>query len=214
MNPVRVLVVEDHPVVRSGILHAISQVDGIEVVGQAQNGLEVAHLVEEYSPDVLLLDMELPGMSGLDVASQTHAQHPEVKILALSGHDDRNYVQGILDEGACGYLTKDGSGDLLVHAILGVSQGEKGWFSERIHSLMVNWAELKANLFGRLSPRERDVLLLLTEGKSNQQIAGDLGISAKTVEKYLYSLYEKLGVNSRVEAAVVQAKAQLENNGA
>ncbi len=209
MDPVRVLVVEDHPIVRSGILLSLSQYDSIKVVGQAKNGLEVADLVQEFSPDVLLLDMELPGMSGLEVARQLHAQNPDVKILALSGHDDRSYVQGILDEGACGYLTKEETGDLLVHAILGVSQGEKGWFSQRINSLIANWTDIKVTLFDRLSPREKDVLVRLTDGKSNHQIAMDLGISSKTVEKYLYSLYEKLGVSSRVEAAVVQAKSQL-----
>ncbi len=209
MDPVRVLVVEDHPIVRSGILLSLSQYDSIKVVGQAKNGLEVADLVQEISPDVLLLDMELPGMSGLEVARQLHAQNPDVKILALSGHDDRSYVQGILDEGACGYLTKEETGDLLVHAILGVSQGEKGWFSQRINSLIANWTDIKVTLFDRLSPREKDVLVRLTDGKSNHQIAMDLGISSKTVEKYLYSLYEKLGVSSRVEAAVVQAKSQL-----
>jgi DNA-binding NarL/FixJ family response regulator len=212
MDPIRVIVVEDHPIVRSGILLSLSQYDGIKVVGQAQNGLEVAALVQDLSPDVLLLDMELPGMSGLEVARQLHTHHPNVKILALSAHDDRNYVQGILDEGACGYLTKEETGDLLVHAILGVSQGEKGWFSQRIHSLIVNWEDIKVNLFDRLSPRERDVLVRLTDGKSNHQIAMDLGISSKTVEKYLYSLYEKLGVSSRVEAAVVQVKAQLKSD--
>jgi DNA-binding NarL/FixJ family response regulator len=210
MNPVRVIIVEDHPVVRSGILYILNQTDAIYVIGQAQNGVDALALVEEHQPDILLLDMELPGMSGLEVARQVHTNFPAVKILALSGHADRYYVKGILALGASGYLTKDETADLLVQAILGVSQGETGWFSQRISDLMTNWEEMDLSTFDRLSPREKDVLKHLTDGKSNQQIALELGISAKTVEKYLYSLYEKLGVNSRVGAAVVQAKAMID----
>jgi len=209
MNPIRVLLVDDHPVVRSGIHGLLEKAMDIEIVGEASNGEEALHLVEETHPDVLLLDMELPDVQGTQVAQQIRRLYPQVKILALSAHDDSVYVRELLELGAAGYLMKEEAPEMIIEAVRGVAHGEQGWVSRRIASQIASWVQAGGPDKMDLTLRENEVLRLVVQGKTNQAIAVQLAISEKTVEKYVRAIFNKLNVNSRVEAAVYAVREEL-----
>jgi DNA-binding NarL/FixJ family response regulator len=131
---IRVVLADDHSGVRSGIRHLLEREPEISVVGETTDGIEALELAEHLAPDILLLDVEMPGMTGIEVAKQLKAQDSNVRIIALSSYDQREYIQAMLKNGASGYLVKDEAPDLLVEAVLGVSRGETGWFSSRVKS--------------------------------------------------------------------------------
>ncbi len=209
MSPIRVVLADDHPVVRTGIKNLLTRSDDIEVVGEASSGDEALQLVESLNPDVLLLDMEMPGIKGIEVAQRIHNGGDSVKILVLSAYDDKHYIQELLENGAAGYLTKEEAPDTIVDAIRGVSQGEQGWVSRRVAAQMSVWMRDDTPDSSRLTKRETEVLKLVVEGKTNQGIGLALGISEKTVEKYLEAVFSKLGVSSRVEAAVYAVRGDI-----
>jgi DNA-binding NarL/FixJ family response regulator len=135
-KPTRVVVAEDHATVRSGIRRMLEKAPDIEVIGEAENGMEALKLVEELTPDVLLLDMEMPVMTGVEVARKLHAQKSPVRILALSAYDDRHYIREMLSSGAAGYLTKDEAPKHIINAVRSIAQGKTGWFSRRISEFL------------------------------------------------------------------------------
>ena len=193
---------DDHPIVLSGIHGLLENADGIEIVGEAADGEQALQLVETIHPDVLLLDMELPDIQGSQLAQQIQGRYPQVKILVLSAYDDPVYVQDLLDLGAAGYLMKEEAPEVIVEAIHGIAQGKQGWYSRRIGALMASWVQTGGPGETQLTLREREVLRLVVQGKTNLAIASELGISEKTVEKYMSIIFTKLNVTSRVEAAV------------
>jgi DNA-binding NarL/FixJ family response regulator len=201
VNEIRVLVVDDHPIVRSGILRLLSPVPDIHVIGEAGNGQDAIRLVQELHPDVMLLDMQLPDMYGSEVAKKLRSDRQPVNILALSAYDDKQFVLELLASGADGYLIKDEAESMIVDAIRGVARGERGWFSRKISAQLPIWAKNR-NKTAKLTNRELEVLRQMVAGQSNQKIAVMLAISEKTVEKHLEEIYSKLGVKSRVAAAV------------
>lgn len=203
MAAIRVLLVDDHPVVREGIRKLLESQRDITVVGEASEGSQALDMARELSPDVMLLDMELPGIKGTQVAKQLQEEGLSVRVLALSAHDDREYIREVLSFGASGYLVKEEVPETIVEAVKGVAYGEQGWVSRRVAAQMSTWMsggqdEDKS----ALTPREIEVLKGVVAGKTNQEIGLALGISEKTVEKHLEGVYQKLGVASRVEAAV------------
>lgn len=202
MSPTSVLLVDDHPVVRSGIRNLLEKAPDIVVVGEASDGTEALRMVKELSPDILLLDMEMPGLSGNEVAQALLKEGASVRILALSAHDDRQYIQELLANGAAGYLVKEEVPEAIIEAVRGVSRGEQGWVSRRIAAKMSTWMREERSERMSLTPREKEVLASVVAGKTNQEIGVVLGISEKTVEKHLEGIFNKLGVASRVEAAV------------
>jgi two-component system, NarL family, response regulator DegU len=209
MSPIRVVLVDDHPIVRNGIHGMLDKAVDIEMVGEAANGNDGLRIVDETNPDVLLLDMELPDIPGTQVAQRIQEFHPEVKILALSAHDDPIYVRELLELGAAGYLMKDEAPEVIVDAVRGVAHGEQGWVSRRIAAQIASWIQVGDSGKVNLTSREREVLRLIVQGKTNQAIALALHISEKTVEKYIRSIFTKLNVASRVEAAVYAVKEGL-----
>jgi len=209
MSPIRVVLADDHPVVRRGIRDMLERVVDITVIGEAANGSEAIKLVNDLRPDVLLLDMELPDIKGIEVAQKLRASGQTVKILVLSAHDDPLYIRELLESGASGYLVKEEAPETIVDAVRGVAHGEQGWVSRRIAAQMVSWMRGDEVEDIKLTPREMDVLRLVVDGKTNQNIGVLLGISEKTVEKYLYSIFGKLEVTSRVEAAVYAVREGL-----
>lgn len=209
MCPIRVVLADDHPVVRQGIRDMLERVEDICIVGEAANGEEALQLVDQLNPDVLLLDMEMPGLKGMDVAQQLKQRGSKVRILALSAHDDLSYIRELIDSGASGYLVKEEAPETIIDAVRGVARGEQGWVSRRITAQMVSWMRKDEVSEVKLTPREMEVLRLVVDGKTNQNIGFLLGISEKTVEKYLYSIFNKLGVTSRVEAAVYAVREGL-----
>jgi DNA-binding NarL/FixJ family response regulator len=209
VNPIRVLLVDDHPVVRSGIQGLLEKAVDIVLVGEADTGEKAICLVEETHPDVLLLDLELPDILGTLVAEQIHRLYPNVKILAISAHDDPVYVRGIIELGAAGYLMKEEAPDAIIEAIRGVAHGEEGWVSRRIAAQIASWAHAGKPDRMKLTLREQEVLHRVVQGKTNQAIAIELAISEKTVEKYMRTIFNKLNVTSRVEAAVFAVRENL-----
>jgi DNA-binding NarL/FixJ family response regulator len=209
MNQIRVLVADDHPAVRLGIRTLLTGLPDLEVVGEAGDGYETLRLVKETRPDVLLLDMALPGINGINVAQQLKRNGSRVAILAFSGYSETRYVQGVLSGGALGYLTKDEAPEMLVQAIRGVAQGKGGWYSRQVlYDLTINAHSKKNERLG-LTRREIEILRVVASGKTNCEIANLLGISEKTVERHLQIAFNKLGVVSRVEAAVRLIRAGL-----
>jgi two-component system, NarL family, response regulator DegU len=201
-NPIRVVITDDHPVVRQGIKQFLEQAIDIQVVGEASTAKETLQLVDELIPDVLVLDMQLPDMNGLAVAQQLHQSGSSVKILVLSAHDDPHYIQELMESGVMGYLIKEEAPQVIVEAVRGVAQGEQGWVSRSVAAQMVTWMRGGVEEGIKFTRREMDVLRLVAEGKTNQNIALQLSISEKTVEKYLSDIFQKIGASSRTEAAV------------
>lgn len=209
MATTSVLLVDDHPVVRSGIRNLLETAPDIVVVGEASDGNDALMLAQDLSPDVILLDMELPGLKGVEVAQKLQASQSTTRILALSAYDDKQYILELLASGAAGYLTKEEVPETIVEAVRGVARGEQGWVSRRVAAQMASWTrEAPPEKLG-LTNREIEVLRLVVAGKTNQEIGMMLGISDKTVEKHLEGVFGKLGVVSRVEAAVHAVRSGL-----
>jgi len=200
MKKIRVLMIDDHPIVRSGIRMLLEKAGNIEVVGEADRGDEAMALIKRLKPDVLLLDMEMPGKTGVEVAREVEAAHLPVRVLALSAHDDEEYIMNLLANGAAGYLTKEEALDTIIDAIQGVANGEEGWFSRRAAARMATMARKRPRDVIDLTDREQEVLTFMAKGWTNNRIAGELSLSERTVRFHLTNIYDKLGVNSRAEA--------------
>jgi len=213
MSPIRVLLADDHPVVRHGIRALLERAGDIEIAGEAANGAEILDLAGKVAPDIVLLDMELPDIEGTQVARQMQQLYPNIKILALSAHDDTFYIKGVLESGAVGYLMKDEAPEMILEAVRGVARGDMGWVSRRVSAHITSWVQSVKSGEIKLTSREEDVLRLVVAGKTNQAIAAELGISEKTVEKYMGVIFTKLNVSSRVEAAVHAVRQGLVNPG-
>lgn len=208
MNKIRVLMADDHPVVRGGIRTLLETSDLIDVVGEAGSGREALQMVDDLQPDILLLDMEMPDMSGVEVSRQLKKKRAGVKVLVLSAYNDPQYIRSVLSNGAAGYLTKDEAPEFILEAINGVWRGQEGWLSRKVAAQMTIWTREEPEDLG-LTPREMQCLRGVVDAKTNQEIGLSLGISDKTVEKHLESIFNKLGVSSRVEAAVLAVREGL-----
>jgi DNA-binding NarL/FixJ family response regulator len=209
MAIIRVVIADDHPVARAGIRKFLEKEPDLQVIAEASTGEEAIRLVGELSPDVLLLDMELPGMRGTEVARKLKELKSPVRVLALSTYDNRQYILGLLASGAAGYLIKEEVPETIIEAVRGVARGEQGWVSRRVAAKMTVWMKGDSTKEGELTEREVEVLRLVVAGKTNQEIGFALGISPRTVEKHVDSLYGKMGVSSRVEAAVSAVRDKL-----
>jgi DNA-binding NarL/FixJ family response regulator len=200
---IKVILADDHPLIREGIRNRLQREIDIEIVGEASTGVEALEKTRTLKPDVLVLDMELPEMSGLEVAQALSKLKTGTKILGLSGYDNDQYVVKLLELGAAGYLTKEENVDRIVEAIRGIASGETGWLSRRAASALIRKSAAQQEAVPNvalLSRREREVLLLLAEGMSNSQMAERLFVVPSTVKKHLTNIYEKLHLTSRAEA--------------
>jgi DNA-binding NarL/FixJ family response regulator len=195
------LLADDHPIIRSGIRMLLEQAPDILVVGETDRGNDVTNLVQRLHPDVLLLDMEMPGKSGVDVAHELQNSGAPVRILVLSAYDDDEYIASLISTGAAGYLTKEEALNTIVDAVRGVARGEDGWFSRRAAAQIAALARKEQSRPGiDLTEREQEVIMMLAEGWTNQRMAHELSVSERTVRFHLSNIYDKLGVSSRAEA--------------
>ena len=196
-DPIRVLVVDDHSVVREGIRHVLEGGDGFQVVAEAANGTEALERAAGAHPDVVLLDLSMPGASGLDVVRQLRARHPDTRVLILSVHDDREYVLESVRVGAHGYLRKDSSPADIRQAIRAVHAGDSFFSPPAARHLTAAVQDQAAtDRLGDLTSREREVLLRVARGRTNREAAAELGISVRTVETHRDSLMRKLGIHT------------------
>ena len=203
---IRVAIADDHTLMRQGTREILLHASDIEVVGEAAQGEEAVLLAIELAPDVLLLDVRMPGMNGIDVTRKVVQHHPATRVLLLSAYDDVNYVVEALGAGAAGYLLKTTPGEELVEAVRAVHSGATVLQDSLSRTLALRVA--RPDQGGpRLSERELEVLILTGRGLASKEIAARLQISQRTVEGHLNNIYAKLGVNSRTEA-VVQAASR------
>ncbi|NLL48009.1 MAG: response regulator transcription factor [Firmicutes bacterium] len=212
MSDIRVLIVDDHPLLRQGLSRLLELEGGIQVIGQASNGVEALRMTSQLNPDVLLLDINMPGMNGIEVAKTVREENPETEILVLTIHDNESYVNEMIRIGAKGYLLKDAEPREVVQAIKKVAQGEAVYSSdlmervmERYHHMEVQYSRLQSAAAIHdldLTNRELEILQYICEGLSNKEIANALFISEKTVKNHITSLLRKLEVDDRTQAAV------------
>jgi len=209
MSDIRVLIADDHPIVCKGIRNLLEPAVGIAVVGDAHSGTEALQLIESLRPDVVLLDVELADMSGIDVIRRLNEANISVRVLGISSYDDREFISQLLALGASGYLLKDELPEQIIEAVRGVARGETGWVSRKVAAKLSQILQKDQDGVADLTRRELDVLRLVVEAKTNGEIGMLLGISEKTVEKHLDTIFRKLGVASRVEAAVLAVRSDL-----
>jgi NarL family two-component system response regulator LiaR len=204
MKKIRVLVVDDHTIVRDGISALLALTGDIEVVGEATNGYEAINVVRELHPDIVLMDIAMPIMGGLEATRRISKEFPKTKVLVLTQHDDKEYVFPVIESGASGFISKAGASTELVMGIRSVYQGES-YLTPSVAKLLVeNYQQttgkrLDEDPYNKLTERERDVLKLLAEGYSTQEIANLLVITPKTVEGHKTNLMAKLGIHNRID---------------
>ncbi len=208
---IRVLLADDHPVVRAGIRTILAGAKDITLVGEATNGDEVRQQCAETSPDVLLLDLNMPGPPPAEIVSFLRQQSPGLRILVLTAYDDDVFVRGLIAIGVVGYMLKEEAPEIVVRAIRTVMQGDT-WFSQRIMSKLTCWqaAENTAVTEADLSQREVEILKLLAQGWDNTRIADKLHLAEQTVRNRLSRMYAKIGASSRAEAIVWARERSLE----
>ena len=200
---IRLIVVDDHIKVHQGIAAIIDAFDDLEIVGHASNGQEAISLVYEQQPDLVLMDVVMPVMNGIEATKRIHDTQPHIKILALSSFQDTDSVRQMLNAGAVGYVLKNASIDDLVHTVRAAHSG-KVVLSPEISTLLLEMPAApeapKSADYG-LTQREREILKLVVSGRNNGEIAAALGISLSTVKFHVSSIFGKLRVTNRVEAA-------------
>ncbi len=204
-TPIRVLIADDHPVVRSGLAMILQQASGIDVVAEASTGLEAISLFCQHQPDVVLMDLKMPEMGGVDAIAAIRQVYPNVRIIILTTYDGDEDIYRGLSVGARGYLLKNVTRQELIEAVRRVHAGQRyipfevgARLAERMSS-------------PQLTPREREVLLLLTEGKSNGDIAAVLMVSEGTVKFHVNGILRKLNVSDRTQAVLVALKRGIAN---
>lgn len=191
---------DDHRIVREGIRSLLEKSEDLEVIAEAENGREAVQLAKELNPDVILMDIAMPQLNGLEATLQIKRDCPEIKVLALTIHEDEEYIRQMLASGAMGYITKYAATDELVQAVQTVHKGEMV-LSPAITRLVVEdylrWADVQQDNPDKLTPREREVLQLIAEGHKNKEISDILKISIKTVKAHRNNLMQKLDLHSQ-----------------
>ncbi|HSJ48103.1 MAG TPA: UvrY/SirA/GacA family response regulator transcription factor [Gammaproteobacteria bacterium] len=197
---IRVLIVDDHELVRTGIKRILEDTQDIRVIAEASTGEEALNQVREHGPDVVLMDVNMPGIGGLEATRKIIQTHPGLRVIVVTIHVDEPYPTRLLEAGASGYLTKGCAVDEIVDAIQVVHRGERYIGADIARQLALSMLPGgERSPFDKLSQREMQVMLMVTQGHSIQDISDRLCLSPKTVSTYRYRLYEKLGVDNDVE---------------
>ncbi|MFC4619606.1 response regulator [Camelliibacillus cellulosilyticus] len=206
---IKVLLTDDHPMVIKGLRFFLSTQSDMEIVGEAQTGIEAVELAQTLKPDVILMDVKMPGMDGVEATKAIKATSPETKIIVLTSFSDQETVLPVLKAGANGYQLKDIEPDALVETIRAVFHGEKRLHPQATNQLLTHLTTPvtpEIDGFDALTPREKDVLREITDGKGNKEIADALSITEKTVKTHVSNLLSKLGLHDRTQAAILATK--------
>ena len=200
---VRILVADDHKIVREGLIALLQQQPHMQVVGEAEDGRQAVQLATELHPEVVIIDIGMPDLNGIEATRQIVAELPGIKVIALSMHSDKRFVKGMLKAGAAGYLLKYCASEELISAIQMV-MANRVYLSHDITGIVVEdyvqkLTDTDSSAFQALTPREREVLQLLAEGRSTRQIADSLHVSVKTIEVHRKQMMDKLGLQSLAE---------------
>ncbi|SEM65334.1 two component transcriptional regulator, LuxR family [Mesobacillus persicus] len=218
----KIVIVDDHQLFREGVKRILDFEDSFEVVAEGNDGSEALSLYEQYLPDVMLMDINMPAINGIDATQQLIEKYPTAKVIILSIHDDENYVTHALKTGATGYLLKEMDADALINAVKVVAEGGSYLHPKVTHNLVKEFRRLSMQEGGAgvqtiarveirrplhlLTRRECEVLQLLADGKSNRAIGDALFISEKTVKNHVSNILQKMNVNDRTQAVVVAIK--------
>ncbi|MBL4876755.1 MAG: response regulator transcription factor [Cohaesibacteraceae bacterium] len=197
---IKVLVVDDHPIVRGGLVRAISQVEDIQVVGEAESGEEAIYLAKKAQPDVVILDVRMSGISGVDAAVIILKSLPGTKIIALSSLVTGDVINSMLDAGAVAFLAKDVSAEIIIDTIRRAYRGEDIALAENMAKDLANAA---LTLTSKLGEQQQSVLNLMTKGLTNPEIAEQMGFSVPTARYHVSAILRKLDVSNRTEAVAV-----------
>lgn len=205
---IRILLVDDHAVVRSGLSKFLMVNKDLKLVGEASDGAEAVQMVALHKPDIVLMDLMMPGVDGIAATREIHKKYPQVKIIALTSFAEQNMVQGALQAGAVGYLQKNVTAKELGIAIRAAGEGRMTLSAEAAQVLANSVAQPQIP-GGQLTERERDVLKCMVDGLNNNEIAERLVVSLGTVKFHISNIFHKLGVDSRVEAVKLAIEQKL-----
>ncbi|HEX4733502.1 MAG TPA: response regulator transcription factor [Thermoleophilaceae bacterium] len=197
---IRVLLAEDHAVVRGGLLQLLGDIEEFEVVGAASGGEEAVRLAAAHTPDVVLMDLEMPGIDGIEATRRIREADPDVNVVVLTAFSDRGRILDAIDAGAVGYLLKDAEPEDLIRGLQAAARGESPLAPKAAQALVAARADQQSD--PELTPREREVLALLADGLPNKLIARRLDISEKTVKAHLTNIFQRIGVTDRTQAAL------------
>jgi DNA-binding NarL/FixJ family response regulator len=206
---IRVVLVDDHSMVRAGLQQLLDGDKAIDVVGSASDGAEAVDIVQAERPDVVLMDLQMPGTDGVSATRQIHDLVPDTQVVILTSFSDRDRIVGALDAGAVGYLLKDAEPDEILAGIRAAARGESPLHPRAARELLVSRSDpnqIREVGTADLTPREIEVLVLVREGMANKQIARRLGISERTVKAHLTSCFQRIGVSDRTQAALWAAR--------
>lgn len=198
MSKIKVIVVDDHQLFREGIISLLSKNDDLEIVGEAASAEDLFGLLASTSPHIVLIDISMPGVNGLEVIESARLKYPEAKFIVLTMHAEGQYVVKAVRNGAFGYLIKNADENELISAIKNVADGKKHFNSE-ISQLMIGNMAIEGESHKKLSDREMEVLTLVSEGKTTKEIADQLFVSARTVETHRVNMMKKLKVQNSAE---------------
>ena len=204
---IRIILADDHPLIRNALKDAFKKYPNLEVIGEAEDGESVVKLTSEKLPDVVIMDISMPKLNGIEATKQIKINHPEVKILVLTIHDEMEHIAGILEAGADGYLIKNIGTEEIITAINALALGEtilSPSVSKKIYRYIFQFATKShdSRKSEKLTFKEIEMLKLLAKGISNKEIATISNLSVSTIKSYLAELFSKLGVNSRTEALI------------
>jgi len=202
---IRVVLADDHAMVRSGLQQLLAVDHDIEVVGVARDGAEAVALVDEHRPDVVRMDLQMPGVNGVSATRELHETRPEAQVVILTSFSDRDGIVAALDAGAVGYLLKDAEPEELLAGVRAAARGESPLHPRAARALLAardQRAAAASAAASELTPREVEVLTLVRQGLANKQIARRLGISERTVKAHLTSTFHRVGVADRTQAAL------------
>jgi NarL family two-component system response regulator YdfI len=207
---VRVVIADDHPIIRSGLRLMLGMEERIELVGEAADGVAAIHLISSLQPDVVLMDLRMPAMDGLEAIERIRAEWPHIAIIVLTTYDEDDLMLRSLQAGVRGYLLKDSALDTVLQAIESAARGEMLLQPEMMKRILDHATRLKGlsshtqeNNYFNLTAREREVLAGIASGERSKEVAARLGITRRTVESYLNSIYTKLNVDSRAAAVAI-----------
>jgi NarL family two-component system response regulator YdfI len=206
---IRVLIADDHMLVREGLRTILEVAGDIELVGEAADGAEATRLASELAPDVVLMDLRMPNVDGIEALRQIKIQHPAVEVVILTTYDDDDYIVQGLRAGARGYLLKDAGREVLFETIRAAARGQSLLPSSVVDKVIARLYEPKSVQAVPLSKREQEVLTFLAQGAANKEIARGLRISERTVKAHVTSIFNKLGVSSRAEAVAEAMRSGL-----
>ncbi len=208
---IKVLLVDDHPLVREGLRTVLEQEADLELVGEAATGAAALALVEKEQPSVILLDLNLPDADGVQMVARVRAAAPEAAIVVLTIYDSEGYLMGALQEGAAGYVLKDQPQEVIPLAIRAAAAGGSLYPKQILERVASTWGSARGAGSVSLSPRELAILKLVSQGCANKEIAAQLNLAESTVKKYVQNMIGKLGASDRGHAAVIGMRLGLVN---